>query len=149
MAGDSISSLILFIAAIVVATGVAGTMTVAVGDVSSSLDSNTDQVSESIATDLFIISDAGSDAVYDSNTDTLTILVKNTGTTTLDADANTFDVLVDGAYVVPSDVSRVGGGVSWAPGDVVSIEVDTSLSSGEHRVMVVANQNRDSMVIFV
>jgi flagellar protein FlaG len=150
MAGDSISALILFIAAIVVAAGVAGVLTVTVGELSASIDSRSDVASDIVSTDVDIISDAGSTAVYDSTTETVTVLVKNTGHTTMNAEAGSIDVLVDGQYVTPTSVSRADGtGDVWASGDVIEVTLDASLDSGEHRISVIVNQNDDTLVIVV
>jgi len=100
MAGDSVSTLILFIAAMLVAAGVAGTLVTNVNDLTNSVDSQSGDMTDKIDTDIEIISDPGSHAVYNSSgAENITLLVKNTGRKTLTADSTALDVLVDGSYV--------------------------------------------------
>ena len=88
MASASISELIMFIAAVTVAAGVATTLTLNVADISHSLDQQSLDFAADIDTDIVIISDAGSvDSMYDGSS-TVTLLVKNTGERTLQADTS-------------------------------------------------------------
>ena len=150
MAGESISSLILFIAAMLVAATVAGTLVASVTDVSASIDDYSGELSEEIDTDVTVISDAGSDAVYDDGDDELTLLVKNTGERTLSTDPGVHTVLINGQYADAADVSiadPTGGEVSWQSGDVVEITVDDASEngyvSGENRVVVDVGGDRE------
>ncbi|MDS0476485.1 flagellar protein G [Natrinema sp. 1APR25-10V2] len=143
MAGDSVSTLILFIAAMLVAAGVAGTLVTNVNELSNSVDTHSAEVTEKIDTDIEIISDPGSDAVYNaSGSENITILVKNTGQETLPADGTAVDVLVNGSYVSNDEFTvtvRDGGGV-WRDGTVAELEIDRSLATpAEHRVVVTVN----------
>ncbi|ELY65403.1 flagellin [Natronococcus jeotgali] len=172
MSSTSISSLILFIAAMVVAAGVAGTLVTAVTDVSSSVSTQTGDTAETIDTDIEIISDAGSDAVYDAENDTVTLYVKNTGENTLPGDGTGLDVVLDGEYVsseaylpgdgtgldvvldgeyvsseayLPGDGSgiEIHGDDHWRPGAVAELEIDRALEAGaEHRAVVTINSSR-------
>lgn len=150
MSSTSISSLILFIAAMVVAAGVAGTLVTAVTDVSSSVSTQTGDTAETIDTDIEIISDAGSDAVYDAENDTVTLYVKNTGENTLPSDGSGLDVVLDGEYVsseayLPGDGSgiEIHGDDHWRPGAVAELEIDRTLEAGaEHRAVVTINSSR-------
>ncbi len=142
MAGDSVSTLILFIAAMLVAAGVAGTLVTNVNDISNSVETHSGDVTDKIDTEIEIISDPGSDAVYDSDGDeNVTILVKNTGRKTLATDGGNLDVLVNGTYVGRDEftVTVLDGG-QWRPGTVARLEIDRSLAtSAEHRVVVTVN----------
>ncbi|WP_408957129.1 flagellar protein G [Natrinema sp. 74] len=143
MASDSVSTLILFIAAMLVAAGVAGTLVTNVNELSNSIDTHSADVTEKINTDIEIISDPGSEAVYNSSgAENVTILVKNTGQETLPADGTGLDVLVNGSYV-SSDAYTVtvrDGGGPWRDGTVAELEIDRSLATpGEHRVVVTVN----------
>jgi flagellar protein FlaG len=141
MASVSSSTLIIFIASILVAASVAGTMTNGVQRLSGALGDRSVDVSQEIRTDVEVISDPGSpDAVYDNGT--LTLLVKNTGSSTLSPSPATLDVIVDGEYVVPSSVTVVGGD-SWRTGDVARVTVERDLSGGDHRVVVIASGDRE------
>lgn len=149
MASSSVSSMILFIAAMLIAASVAGTLVTSVSDVSGSIDTRSADAAKKIDTEIDVISDPGSDAVYDGS-NTVTLLVKNTGSESLPADASAPDVLVDGQYVTASDRTlTVLGGGDWRPEDVARLELTTSLSPGEHRVVVVVNGDREVFEFYV
>ncbi|WP_254861908.1 flagellar protein G [Halovivax gelatinilyticus] len=141
MAGEAISSLILFIAAMLVALGVAGTLVAGVGDLTGSLDSMSGSVSDEIDTDVEIISDPGSGAIVSDDGETVTLLVKNTGDRSLAGDGRQLDFVVNGQYVPRDDVSvDVYDSSVWRPGTVAEIELelgtDDSLELAEHRVRI-------------
>lgn len=137
MASESVSSLILFIAAILVAAGVAGTLVTNVNQLSESIDDHSVEVSEGIDTDIEVISDPGSDAIYDESTENVTLYVKNTGERTLSSDPSGFDVLVNGTYVPREEIEvTVLEGEHWQAGRVVELEFEVTLDDGEHRISV-------------
>lgn len=153
MAADSVSTLILFIAAMVVAAGVAGTLVTNVNELSNSVDAYSEDVTDKIDTDIEIISDPGSDAVYNaSGAENITILVKNTGQKTLPTDGTGLDVLVNGSYVSSDEFTitvREGGG-PWRDGTVAELEIDRSLATpGEHRVVVTVNGAEEVFEFYV
>lgn len=148
MGSASVSHLVIFIASILVAATVAGALVTGVDRISASVTDRSDATSEEIRTDLTIISDAGSDAVYqeEGGNGTITVLVKNTGSNNLVATSDAIDVIVDGQFVTRADVtvtSLEGGEFDWYTGSVVQIEVDRTLDSGDHRVQVVVNGDRE------
>ncbi|AGN02339.1 flagellin [Salinarchaeum sp. Harcht-Bsk1] len=148
MASVSISHLVIFIASLLVAATVAGALVTGVDRISGSVTDRSLDTSEEVRTDLTIISDAGSDAVYNESggNGTVTVLVKNTGSLNLDATADQVDVLVDGAYVGNGDVtvtSLEGEPLDWRTGSVVRIEIATTLDAGDHRVQVTANGDEE------
>lgn len=150
MAETSISALILFIAAVTIAAGVAGTMAVVVEDISSAVDVRGDNVAEEVRSDFTIISDTGSNSVYDAGEGEITLLVKNTGETPLPADVNSIDVLVNGEYVMAENIEPLDAPEStWRPGEVARITLDHGLANGEHRIKVHINGNEDTVIIFV
>ncbi|MCD2200453.1 flagellar protein G [Halobacterium sp. KA-4] len=134
MASVSSSTLIIFIASILVAASVAGTMTNGVQQLSGALADRSVDVSHEIRTDVEIISDPGSPSSIYAN-GTITLLVKNTGSQTLAASPKTFDVLVDGQYEVPSNVTVIDGG-QWHKGDVTRVTLQRDLPDGDHRIVV-------------
>ncbi|MFB6070199.1 MAG: flagellar protein G [Halanaeroarchaeum sp.] len=143
MASVSSETLILFIASILVAASVAGTMTSGVSRLSDALGDRSVDVSNEIRTDVEIISDPASGSVYDAGTDTLTLLVKNTGSQPLSTDPETVDVLVDGKFRTNTSITVVDGS-AWTEGNVVRLNVsDVSLADGDHRAVVVVNGNRE------
>jgi len=143
VASVSSSTLIIFIASILVAASVAGTMTSGVQRLSGALGDRSVDVSQEIQTDVEIISDPGSPAsVYNDSTG-LTLLVKNTGSNSLPAAPGTFDIIVDGEYATSLTVEVVDGS-SWEPGNVARVNASgVSLSSGDHRVVVIVNGDRE------
>lgn len=137
MASVSASSLVLFIAAMSLAVAVSGTMIDSVSSISHSVEEKGADVSNQIDTEIEVISDAGSGAVYEN--DTIVLLVKNTGIRTIPNESEAVDVLVDGRYVSPSSLNlTVVDGGGWREGRVARLTIDRSLASGEHRVSVVA-----------
>ncbi|MCG1002943.1 MULTISPECIES: flagellar protein G [Halobacterium] len=141
MASVSSSTLIIFIASILVAASVAGTMTNGVQRLSSALGDRSVDVSEQIRTDIELINDPASpSSIYaDGN---VTLLVKNTGSKALPARPGTFDVLVDGRYVPPSNVTVLNGG-RWQTGDVARVTLEQNLSAGDHRILVTVNGDEE------
>ena len=144
MASVSASTLIIFIASILVAASVAGTMTTGVSQLGDALDDRSLDVANEIRTDIDVISDPGSDAVYNASTTNVTLLVKNTGSRTLSTDADTIDVIVDGEYATGVSTRVVSGDQSWSEGAVLEVTVDKQLDTGPHRVVVIVNDDRET-----
>ena len=135
--------LILFIASILVAASVAGTMTTGVNQLSNALGDRSLDVSKDIRTDVDIISDPASGAVYDNDTNTVTILVKNTGSGTLSSATTNVDVLIDGTLRTDLTITVVDGD-SWATGSVARVEANSiDLGTGDHRAVVFVNGDRE------
>ena len=143
MASVSASHLILFVASMVIAAGVAGTLTNEVSRVSGAIDDFGVEVSDDIRSDIEIISDAGS-PVYDRNGNgNVTLLVKNTGAITLATEPSAVEVLVDGVFQSAVSVSVVDA-ASWEPGAVARVEFEADgLATGDHRVKVVVNGDEE------
>ncbi|WP_115863776.1 flagellar protein G [Halorussus litoreus] len=144
MASVSTSHLILFIASLLIAASVAGTFTQGVQRLSSALGDRSVDVSSDVRTDVEVISDPGSDAVYDNSSETLTLLVKNTGSRDLDASPDRMDVLVDGRYQ-PNVSTTVVDGSYWRVGNVVRIEVGlgSEVADGDHRAKVIVSGDEE------
>ncbi|MEZ3115782.1 flagellar protein G [Halobaculum sp. MBLA0147] len=145
MAGASVSEMILFIAALVVAASVAGTLTTQVDRVSDSLSARSLDVSNEVRADVAIISDAGSPGtVYDSGTGNVTLLVRNTGSSDLPASSDAVEVLVNGTYVTDFTVTVESGGPGWTRGGVVSLEIDQPLAADTaHRIKIVVRGDEE------
>jgi flagellar protein FlaG len=142
VASVSSSHLILFIASLLIAASVAGTFTQGVQRLSSALGDRSLDVAQDVRTDVEIISDSGSDAIYDDSTDTVTLLVKNTGSLDLPADSDQIEVLVDGGYQVDVTVTVLDG-EAWRVGNVVELEIPETLDTGDHRVTVIVNNDEE------
>jgi len=142
MASVSASHLILFIASLVIAAGVAGTFTQGISRLSQGIDDQSLEVSEEVRTDIEVISDAGS-PVYNNSTNTVTILVKNTGTSTLDNDSRFVEILLDGRYRT-NVTSTVVDGEEWRPNNVIRLEIGgADLTAGDHRVKIIVNGDEE------
>lgn len=141
MASVSASHLILFVASMVIAAGVAGTLTNEVSRVSGAIDDFGVEVSDDIRSDIEIISDAGSPVWDTDGAENVTLLVKNTGSTELPTDSGAVDVLLDGEFQSPVSITVLDG-TEWESNAVVRIAFDASelsAGSGDHRVKVVVN----------
>jgi flagellar protein FlaG len=141
VASVSASHLILFIASLVIAAGVAGTFTQGISRLSEGIDDQSLEVSEEVRTDIEVISDAGS-PVYNNSTNTVTLLVKNTGTADIPADSRFVEILLDGRYRTNVTITVVDG-EEWRPNNVVRLEIDADLSPGDHRAKLIVNGDEE------
>jgi flagellar protein FlaG len=138
--------MIMFIASMLVAASVAGVLFTGVDRISGSISDRTLDTSGEIRTDVTIISDPGSDAVYNSSgNDNVTILASNTGEKNLNAEADQISVLINGTFATNMTVTNIEDPSDpvWWTGDVVKIEIHESLGSGDHRVKLVANGDEE------
>jgi len=136
--------MILFIASILVATSVAGVLTNTVGDLSNAIDDTGLQVSDDVRTDVEIISDSGSDAVYNDTEGNITLYLKNTGSSRLRPGSSAVDVLVNGQYETDVTVTLLGDAATWGPGEVVRLDISEPLSTNEdHRVQLTVNGDEE------
>ncbi|WP_247006652.1 fla cluster protein flaG [Halorientalis litorea] len=146
MASASVSELVIFIAAVSVAAAVSGALVTTVGDISDSVDERGADVASDLDTDIEIISNPGSGAVYDDGADDVRLLVKNTGRRQISTSGSTVDVLIDGQYIERSSYSiTVINGSEWDDGSVVRIVVDEPLSTGDHQATVIVRSERETL----
>jgi flagellar protein FlaG len=145
MAGSSVSHLVLFIASVGIAVGVAGILITTVGDVSSAVTDRGEDLSTSLETQVSVISDPGRGVVYDDAENNVTLLVKNTGSVDIDLRGDEIDVLIDGGFVENKTITVVSTNSDvWLSGEVVEITAeDVSLDAGDHRAVVVVNGNKE------
>jgi flagellar protein FlaG len=145
MAGSSVSHLVLFIASVGIAVGVAGILITTVGDVSSAVTDRGEDLSTSLETQVSVISDPGRGVVYDDAENNVTLLVKNTGSVDIDLREDEIDVLIDGGFVENKSITVVSTNSDvWLSGEVVEITAeDVSLDAGDHRAVVVVNGNKE------
>ncbi|MUW14780.1 flagellar protein G [Halorubrum sp. CBA1125] len=147
MASVPVSHLILFVASLVIAAGVVGTVTTGVDRVSAAVEDAGLDATEQLRTDVTVISDAQA-GVYDDGSGEVTLLVKNTGTQRLAPDGSGIDVVFDGAYVRPSNTTgelvSADDGATWDRGDVLRLTIDTgTLATGDHRVYLTTNGDEE------
>ena len=135
MSGVSASTLVIFIASILVAAGVAGTLVTTVGDISTSAETQGDAITESIDANIELLNDGGGSGFYvedefeDGHEAEITFYVRNTGSTTLIKERSELDVLVNGLFVADEDltVTSMNGdndARAWAEGEVIEIVIE-------------------------
>ncbi|MFC7185314.1 flagellar protein G [Halorubrum yunnanense] len=155
MASVPVSHLILFIASLVIAAGVVGTITTGVDRVSAAVEDAGIDATEQLRTDVTVISDASA-GVYNTSNHNVTLLIKNTGTQRLHPDGSDLDIVFDGAYVPPGAIEgqlvSAGDGAAWDRGDVLRLTIDVTqlegtengLESGtDHRVYLTVNGDEE------
>jgi len=141
--------MILFIASMIIAASVAGVFTSSVDELSNAIEDQGPEVSDQVRTDIEIISDSGSDNVYNSDgTDNVTLLVKNIGTNDLVPADTQIDVLVNGEFQSADSVGieLLGDGELWSVDEVIRVEIDIdgTLDPGDHRAKVIVNGDEDT-----
>lgn len=151
MASVSASKLVLFVASLVVAATVASTLTASVMDLDEALEGSGLAAADRIETDVEIVSDPGSNAVYNESTGNVTLLVKNTGEKDLYAEASQVDVLIDGEFATVDGFAtpEADADAAWDTGEIVRITVSRSLDPGEHEITVHVDGAEDSLTIYL
>jgi flagellar protein FlaG len=137
MAEAAVPSLLVFIASLLVAAGVAGVFSTELGGLSEDIRTLGPDVSDTVRVDLEVVTDPGAQVYYPGASE-VRVHVKNTGARTLSADPLDIDLRLDGTDQPASalEVTVLGGG-DWSPGHVVRIDVAAAgLSSGTHRIAV-------------
>jgi flagellar protein FlaG len=143
MASVSVSHLILFIASLTVAAGVAGTLVQGVDSVSAAVQDRSLDVADEIRTDVEIISDPASPVYNTTGNQNVTLLVKNTGSGEIPARADQLEVILDGEYKGNVTVTVING-EQWTTDSVVRLEIAApNLSAGDHRVKLIANGDEE------
>jgi len=148
MASVSVSHLILFIAAMLIAASVAGVLTTTVEDISRAIDDQGISVSDNIRTSVEIINDPGA-CVFDCNNDgQVRLFVKNTGTTELTPTAENIDVLVNGQFATVENVTVLEGRDTWSQDAVVRINATGDAVDGgeQNRAKVIVNGDEDVLI---
>ncbi len=130
MASVPVSHLILFVASLVIAAGVVGTVTTGVDRVSSAVNDGSLDATEQLRTDVTVISDPNA-GVYDAEAGEngeVRLLIKNTGTQRLAPDGSGIDLVFDGVFVDPGavagEVVSADGATAWSRGDVLELTID-------------------------
>lgn len=147
MASVSSAHLVLFIAAILFSAALAGTLTESATSIGASIEDAADADATQTATAFEVVSDADApNAVYDADTETLTVLVKNTGDTTIPSQPDDVTLLVDGAYQTDTRTTALDDD-RWRPGTVLRVRANVTLAPDtETRIVVDASGHRDYFV---
>lgn len=150
MANIAAEHLILFIASLLMAASVAGVFTNAVERVSQALSDRSKVMSAHLRTDIEIISVNGtSTCVYNcSGQKKLRLLVKNTGTRQLPARPESVEIILDGRYQPPTNITItvLGPTSTWRDGAVARVTITATLHSGDHRVKVVMGEASETFL---
>ena len=136
MPGESITHLIFFIGAIIIAVGVIGVVTTNVQSITASYGMNSKSLADQLKTDITIINDPASIPYINNN---YSFFIKNTGKSTIDP--TTVNMFVDGNYTnVTNKWTVMESGNLWYPTYVLRLNytTTTALSTGDHTVRVVA-----------
>ena len=147
MASVSVSHLIIFIASLVVAAGVAGTLTTGVERVSNAVEDGSLDVSQQVRTDIDVVSDPTGPEL-DAN-DNVTVYVRNTGSQGIFIQPDSIDMVLNGDFVPNSEftVTDANGDRTTArPGDVMAIEINNDngyVNSGDNRLYITVNSDEE------
>lgn len=137
-ADTSATHIIFFIVSVVIALSVAGALFMNLQSISTSATAGSKMLSEQLKTDITIVNDP--DAIpYNSSGDVYTFYVKNTGKE--DLSSAYVSVLLDGVLITGGNINKtvIEGGNVWRTGDVLKINATASLTSGGHRIRVIAD----------
>lgn len=144
MAEHPASLIVLFIGGVVVTVAVGGAIADETVGINGALSGSTAESADDARTDVEILNDPGEVArEYNATDETLTLYVKNVGSRTIEDDAASVDLLVDGRYVSDTNFTLLDG-EEWTTGVVAEIEANVSLSTRDtHRAVVVVDGARD------
>ena len=157
MASVSVSHLIIFIAAMLVAASVAGLLTTTVEDISDAIEEQGFSTSDDIRSDITIINDPAAGVYDEENGGELTLYVKNTGSTELPTNSDNIDLFINGIFtpidedngdsieVLPEDEEST----VWGRNDVVRITIvdaNDYVGDGQNRVKLVVSGAEDIFI---
>ncbi len=144
MASVSVSHLIIFVASLVVAAGVVGTLTTGVDRVNNAVEDGSLDVSQQVRTDVTIISDPNTPNISD---DQITIHVRNTGSQGIPIEQSAVDIVFNGQFVSNSQftISDANGEETvWRRDGVVEITVqEPTVSDGDNRLFLTVNGDEE------
>ncbi|MFC4542522.1 flagellin [Halosolutus amylolyticus] len=144
MVRTAVVHLLLFIAAVSVATLGAGVIVTETSEYAQSVDGEADRTVAEIDAEIAIVSDPAAGATYDEANGTVTLYVRNVGGDALEpGDA---EVLVDGEYVAaPSTRVLDAEHDRWRVGSLLEVTAGATLGPGEHRGLVSIDGARDHL----
>ncbi|MDH3365490.1 MAG: hypothetical protein OEM29_05760 [Thermoplasmata archaeon] len=129
-ASGGATELIFFVSAVIVATAVVAVAANGIYELTDGINDRGEQMNEEMSTHIVIINDASA-----MPNDPLLIYVQNVGSTSLNH--NYISVMLDGVVITDYTLSLSGNRTSfWDPASLLTISIDTNLSSGDHTVQV-------------
>lgn len=136
----SSTQLIFFIAALVVASAVVGTVAKGVMDLTNGIDEKGDLIDKQLKTDIAIINDP-----ENVPNNPVKIYVKNIGSVTLNQ--SMVSIILNGTVETSFTTSVSGGtGSYWSPSSTLTITISTTLPSGDYTVIITTeNGVKDSL----
>ncbi|WP_456398800.1 flagellar protein G [Palaeococcus sp. (in: euryarchaeotes)] len=149
MASGVISELVLFIASLLIAGVIAGGLYAVTQDISDGINVKGEHLAYSLKLDFAIINDAEN---IPTESGAYVFYVKNTGKVSFMFDENTVVVFIDGNLIPPSNLTFTNLNDSSSsmlyPYDIGSIHVNTSLSSGYHKITIVVENGEKRSLVF-
>lgn len=146
MASVSASHLIIFIASLVIAAGVVGTLTTGVDRLNTAIDDRSLDVTQQVRMDMAIVSDPG--AEYDSTDDEVSVYVRNTGSQGVPIEPSAVDVVFNGQYIGNDDLEiqdANGDADVWRSDQVVNITVtNADINDGDNRLQLSVNEDEET-----
>jgi len=149
MASVSASHLIIFIASLVIAAGVVGTLTTGVDRLNTAIDDRSLDVSQQVRMDMTIINDPEAESAYTVGGD-LTLYVRNTGSQGVPIEASAIDIVFNGQFVSNSDISSIqdvndADANVWRPNEVIEITIaNPDIQSGDNRLLLTVNEDEET-----
>lgn len=144
----STESILILITTVAVAAIAVGIITGISDDLSERVEFINEEKSEIARSDMTIVSDLGSDNVYNETTNELVLLIRNTGERRLELSrVNLFvedDVKPIDSVEVIQDSSDV-----WSPEDVIRLNATINLDSGRNNILVEKFGAEDDIVLYV
>jgi flagellar protein FlaG len=148
MPATATSQLIFFIAAVVVASAVAGVFVTTTLNLSHSIRDRTNDRMKEINTRITVINDASA-MPYNATAGTLVIYVSNIGKTTLDQ--NKTLVLLDGNLSTSDNLTfrLLDNATEWSNEVVLEVTVgNITLSAGDHQAKVIVQYGKSAVFGF-
>jgi flagellar protein FlaG len=140
----SVTHMIFFIAAVLVAGSMAGVFLSVGYEMAKKIELESESMTEAMQSDIAIINDPAM-MPYDGTS--LTLYVENTGSSTLMTSG--LFVMMDGSYVNDTVLQVVGrSGAEWIPSTVLQITIDISLVPGDHNVKVITGDGEADSLTF-
>lgn len=144
MPGTSASQMIFFIAAMIVATAVAGVFVTTTINLSKDIRDSADRERNQFNTQVTIINDPSA-MPYNATCSTLILYVKNIGSTVLGN--NTITLLINGTYFTRDNMTfrLLDGATDWKKETVLEITLtNVTLAAGDHTLKLVV-QGKESI----
>jgi len=142
MPGTSASQMIFFIAAMIVATAVAGVFVTTTIHLAGDIRDEANRQRDEFNIQVKIINDESA-MPYNATCSTLIIYVKNTGSIGLDY--NTVAMILNGTYFTKNNMTFQfkDGATDWNPGVVLEVTLfNVTLASGDHSLKLIVGAKK-------